>query len=243
MAYLDNTVITVDAVLTKLGRERLSQTSAGAVAGETSAFRITKWAVADDEIDYTLYNTAHPLGTDYYSNTIENMPILEAIPDESQALRYKLRTGQVGEKLKIPVIFVNNQDSPIAIISPKTTTSTPSGYRTAEFTPTTKLAATVGGTNDFFDGSNGNGENYILTLFNEKLATLVEGSGTTFVGNISAGEIGNYSTTMVRTLPSNGKFIIQANPLIKNISTTKLRITGETTGATVTYTITITPES
>jgi hypothetical protein len=85
MAYLDNTVITVDAVLTKLGRERLSQGG--------NFFNITKWAVSDDEVDYSLYNTAHPLGTDYYANIIESMPVLEAIPDETQALRYKLYTA------------------------------------------------------------------------------------------------------------------------------------------------------
>ena len=68
MAYLDNTTITVDAVLTKKGRERLGQ--------GRDAFRITKFAVSDDEIDYSLYNTSHPLGTNYYSNIIESMPIL-----------------------------------------------------------------------------------------------------------------------------------------------------------------------
>ena len=52
MAYLDNTTITVDAVLTKKGRERLGQ-------GRT-AFKISKFAVSDDEVDYSLYNTAHP---------------------------------------------------------------------------------------------------------------------------------------------------------------------------------------
>jgi len=95
MAYLDNTVITVDAVLTKLGRERLSE----------GTFKITKWAVSDDEVDYSLYNTAHPLGTDYYSNIIESMPILEAIPDESQALRFKLRSGEIPDLL--PELKIN----------------------------------------------------------------------------------------------------------------------------------------
>ena len=87
MAYLDNTVITVDAVLTKKGRERLGQ--------GRDAFNITKFAVSDDEIDYSLYNTAHPLGSTYYSNIIESMPVLEAIPDESQTMRYKLTSMSV----------------------------------------------------------------------------------------------------------------------------------------------------
>ena len=95
MAYLDNTVITVDAVLTKKGRERLGQ--------GRDAFNITKFAVSDDEIDYSLYNTAHPLGSTYYSNIIESMPVLEAIPDESQTMRYKLTSMTVGLK-RLPVL-------------------------------------------------------------------------------------------------------------------------------------------
>jgi hypothetical protein len=58
----------------------------------TSAFQITKFAIADDEVDYTLYRTDHPLGTNYYGAVIENMPVLEATPDETQTMRYKLVT-------------------------------------------------------------------------------------------------------------------------------------------------------
>ena len=46
MGYLDNTSITVDAILTNKGRELLAQ-------GGTS-FNITQFALGDDEIDYTL---------------------------------------------------------------------------------------------------------------------------------------------------------------------------------------------
>jgi len=82
MAYLDNSSITVDAVLTKKGREILAK-------GGTS-FKITKFALADDEIDYSLWNPLHPSGSDYYGKVIENMPVMEALIDESQAMRYKL---------------------------------------------------------------------------------------------------------------------------------------------------------
>ncbi len=44
--------------------------------------QITQFALGDDEIDYSLWNPDHPLGTDYYGTIIENMPITEAIPDE-----------------------------------------------------------------------------------------------------------------------------------------------------------------
>ena len=126
MAYLDNTVITVDAVLTKKGRERLGQ--------GRDAFNITKFAVSDDEIDYSLYNTAHPLGSTYYSNIIESMPVLEAIPDESQTMRYKLTSMSVGLK-RLPIISGAGLQSSIELkaledtwtITPKTTVYTATG--------------------------------------------------------------------------------------------------------------------
>jgi len=84
MGYLDNTSVTVDAILTKKGRERL--------ASSRDEFEITKFALGDDEVDYTLYNPSHTLGSSYYGEMIENMPILEAITDENYALKYKLVT-------------------------------------------------------------------------------------------------------------------------------------------------------
>lgn len=83
MGYLDNTTVTVDAILTNKGRQILAN-------GGT--LNITKFALADDEVDYGLWNPAHSLGTNYYGSVIENMPVLEASPDETQMLRYKLVT-------------------------------------------------------------------------------------------------------------------------------------------------------
>jgi len=85
MGYLDNSTITVDAILTNRGRELLADKIAG-------NFKITKFALADDEVDYRLYNSAHPLGDRYYGNIIESMPVLEASPDDSQLMKYKLLT-------------------------------------------------------------------------------------------------------------------------------------------------------
>ena len=95
MGYLDNTTITVDAILTKKGRELLAK--------GRNQFNITQFALADDEIDYDLWNPSHPGGTDYYGAVIENMPITEAVPDESQSLKYKLITLPAGTT-QIPYI-------------------------------------------------------------------------------------------------------------------------------------------
>jgi len=95
MGYLNNSVVTVDAILTKKGRELLAR-------GDGS-FRISQFALADDEIDYTLYNTSHPSGSAYYGEAIENMPLLEAFPDENQIMKYKLTTLPRGTA-KLPIL-------------------------------------------------------------------------------------------------------------------------------------------
>ena len=95
MGYLSNQVVTVDAILTKKGRELLAK-------GDGS-FKITQFALADDEIDYSLYNPEHPEGSAYYGEAIEAMPILEAFPDESQIMKYKLTTLPRGTA-KLPVL-------------------------------------------------------------------------------------------------------------------------------------------
>ena len=84
MGYLNNQLITVDAILTKKGRELLAK-------GDGS-FDITQFALSDDEVDYTLYNPNHPSGSAFYGEAIENMPLLEAFPDEAQMMKYKLVT-------------------------------------------------------------------------------------------------------------------------------------------------------
>ena len=97
MGYLDNSIVTVDAILTKKGRELLAR-------GDGS-FKITQFALADDEIDYTLYNPTHPSGSALYGEAIENMPLLEAFPDETQVMKYKLTTLPRGTS-KLPVLDI-----------------------------------------------------------------------------------------------------------------------------------------
>lgn len=95
MGYLSNSVVTVDAILTKKGRELLAK-------GD-GTFKITQFAVSDDEIDYTLYNPNHPSGSAYYGEAIEAMPLLEAFPDENQIMKYKLTTLPRGTA-RLPIL-------------------------------------------------------------------------------------------------------------------------------------------
>lgn len=95
MGYLNNQIITVDAILTTKGRELLAK-------GDGS-FKITQFALSDDEIDYTLYNPNHPSGSAFYGEAIEAMPIIQAYPNDMEIMKYKLITLPRGTA-KIPVL-------------------------------------------------------------------------------------------------------------------------------------------
>ena len=99
MGYLDNTSVVVDAILTKKGRELLSR--------QDGSFRVTQFALADDEIDYTLYNESHPNGSAFYGEAIEALPLIEAIPNENNIMVYKLVSLPRGTT-KIPVLDVQS---------------------------------------------------------------------------------------------------------------------------------------
>jgi hypothetical protein len=130
MGYLNNTVVTVDAILTDVGRQLLAQ--------QNGQFRITQFALADDEIDYTLYNPNNPSGSAYYGQAIENMPLLEAFPQANQTMKYKLVTLPRGTA-KLPILNLNTSaiimpQSGIYTLTPQTlnylgaNTYEPSGY-------------------------------------------------------------------------------------------------------------------
>ena len=236
MGYLDNTTVTVDAILTNKGRQLLA--SGGRL-------NIVKFALSDDEIDYDLWNPAHTLGTNYYGAVIENMPILEALPDESQMLRYKLLTLPK-DVIGIPVISVN--PSSISLTSLK---------QAVTISPSTLNLA---GGND--------GAGYTAILSDDTVATLeVAPDGTvnkaqTVSNNISsaitsvadanlANTAANFiddevtgMTTAGKTITRVGsKFIIKAKPQALNTATKRalLTIVGNETGGFKTISITVDP--
>ena len=81
MGILDNDTVIVDAILTKLGRQKLAN---GQPLG------VTQYAFGDTGVDYTLYNAGHPSGSDSYGSAITSLPMLEAVPDDNVFLRFKL---------------------------------------------------------------------------------------------------------------------------------------------------------
>lgn len=216
MGYLNNSVVTVDAILTKKGRELLAR-------GDGS-FRITQFALADDEIDYTLYNTTHPSGSAFYGEAIENMPLLEAFPDETQIMKYKLATLPRGTA-KLPII-----EAGYASITLKQGASLTITPQTLNFL----------GTSQAYESSG-----YTVTIADVRLVSTFTGVGintadaerlnatTTLGTNVSKTVIGtsiNISGTTINTLYGSSSSVL----------TSTITIIGRDSGARITIPINIT---
>jgi hypothetical protein len=207
MGYLNPATLTVDAILTKKGRELLAK---------AEGFNITQFAVADDEVDYTLFTTAHPLGTDFFGSIIENLPVIEASPDETQNLRFKLVSLPRGTK-EIPIITVG----------------------------VSAIVLTAGQANAFplrpatSQGLNGAGFGYTAILFNSDAAILV-GTGVeqatatvpTFLSDVQSA-----NATVARGL----EFTLTPRDVPSTI-TTSLQIIGNQTGASITVSLVVNPQ-
>jgi hypothetical protein len=156
MAILNSATITVDAILTTKGRELLARND--------GSFKITQFSLADDEIDYTLYNPTHPSGSAFYGEAIENTPVLEAFPEDSQIMRYKLVTLPRGTS-KLPVINLGY-----------TAVSLKQG---ASLTITPQTLNYLGATSTF--ESNG----YVATIADSRLVSTFTGTGITTTTPVS----------------------------------------------------------
>ena len=100
MAFLDNSGdIILDAVLTDTGRARLAK-------GD-GTFKIVKFALADDEIDYSLYNASHESGSAYYDLEIMQTPLLEAFTNNTSLMKHKLISLPKTNLLFLPEMKLN----------------------------------------------------------------------------------------------------------------------------------------
>ena len=203
MAYLDNTDIIVDAILTKKGRSKLAS---GLQLG------ITKFALADDEIDYTLYEPAHPNGTPGYDSAIRAIPVTEATPDETQIMRYKLVTLNKGTTT-IPVVQ-------LAYTSIKANTGAGATTITPNTTPVANQSA-----------------GYTAILSDSRAGTLI-GVGTVALGTAPTflGENVGASATVV----SGTSFSFTPSSTLKFSLTTTLTIYGNETGGSTSIPVEIT---
>jgi hypothetical protein len=162
MGYLNNSVITVDAILTNKGRQLLAKND--------GSFRITQFALSDDEIDYTMYNPNHPSGSSYYGEAILNMPLLEAFPLETQIMKYKLVTLPRGTA-KMPILDL--------------------GYTSIVIKQGASLAITPQ-TLNYFGGNTFESSGYTFTISDVRLMSTFEGVGV----NTPAAQALNTTTTL-----------------------------------------------
>jgi hypothetical protein len=204
MAYLDNTSITVDAILTKKGREKLA-------AGQ--GLNITQFALADDEIDYGLYEPAHPKGSAYYDAAIKAIPVLEASPDETQVMRFKLvtlpkNTTRIPKvSFGVPNIAVTQDEGEVAL----TPTTSPSGNTTAGYT---------------------------IVLANKEAGSII-GTGTTTASGTAPVFLGDEVTTTAAVVTGRVfKFI--PNPNLTQTIQTTITVYGNETGGSQTIPVTVT---
>lgn len=204
MGYLDNTTITVDAILTKKGRQKLA-------SGQ--ALNITKFALGDDEIDYGLYETAHPNGSAYYDSAIRAIPIMEASPDETQVLRYKLVTLPKGTT-QIPIVTfgissVNvYQDEGQVALSPSTS---PAGNSNAGYT---------------------------VILADRRAGSLVVTQGATALGTVPV-FLGDNVTATAQVV-SGLRFAFTPNSSLRASVTTTITVYGNETGGSQTIPVVVT---
>jgi hypothetical protein len=217
MGFLNNSIVTIDAILTTKGRQLLAK-------GD-GTFKITQFALADDEIDYTLYNPSHPSGSAYYGEAIENMPILEAFPQETQVMKYKLITLPRGTA-KLPILDL--------------------GYTSIVIKQGASLAITPQ-TLNYLGGNTFESSGYTATISDVRLMQTFEGVGintaqatalnstTTLGTNVSKTVVGttiNIRATTVNTLFGSNTSLYAT-----------LTVEGRDSGARLTIPITITKVS
>jgi hypothetical protein len=215
MAILNPTTVTVDAVLTTKGRELLARND--------GSFQITQFALADDEVDYTLYNPNHPSGSAFYGEAIENTPVIQAFPNDTQIMRYKLVTLPRGTS-RLPVVSL--------------------GYNTIILKQGASLTITPQTLNYLGASSTFEANGYVATIADIRLMSSFQGTGitTTTVGdqnlNTTTGAVLSKSTigtsftltaTTVNTLFGSS---------LSTLSTT-ITVIGRDSGARITIPINI----
>ena len=205
MAYINNETITVDAVLTKKGRELLAA---------NGGLNISTYALADDEIDYRLYQPNHPQGSAYYDLAIRNTPVFEAFTDENQLMKYKLVTLPSGVT-SIPVISLGQSSINVdkdykgeVVIVPATN----------------PVYNTVLGYTAILSNKS------IGTIIGEQLQGVTNATIPSFIGDVSA-------TTAQVSIGLRFRFVPNAS--LTKTTTTTLTIVGNESGGSTTIPVTV----
>jgi hypothetical protein len=216
MALLNNNTVTVDAVLTAKGRELLARND--------GSFQITQFSLADDEVDYTLYNPQQPSGSAFYGQAIEAMPLMEAFPDDTQIMIYKLVTLPRGTA-KLPVVNI--------------------GYNSIQLTQGSTLTITPQTLNYLGATSTFEANGYAVTIADVRFlstfsSTGIAGADTTATG-ITQTLGSSVSQTLIGTsFTLTGTTINTLFGSSLNQITTTITVLGRDSGARITIPLTIT---
>jgi hypothetical protein len=216
MALLNNNTVTVDAVLTAKGRELLARND--------GSFQITQFSLADDEVDYTLYNPQQPSGSAFYGQAIEAMPLMEAFPDDTQIMIYKLVTLPRGTA-KLPVVSI--------------------GYNSIQLTQGSTLTITPQTLNYLGATSTFEANGYAVTIADVRFlstfsSTGIAGADTTATG-ITQTLGSSVSQTLIGTsFTLTGTTINTLFGSSLNQITTTITVLGRDSGARITIPLTIT---
>lgn len=211
MGYIDNNSLTIDATLTKKGRELLAK---------TGDLKITSYALADDEIDYGLYDPNHPNGSAFYDLPIRNTPIFEPLSDETQVMKHKLVTLNQGVT-SIPVISIDRTNilvdrsySGDIVISPSTN-------------PAYNLAF-----------------GYTAILGNKNVGVLIveESNSINSISNTIPTFAGDINATSAQVVVGK-KFRFIPNSSLGKTTTTNLTIVGNESGGSTSIEVTVTVPS
>jgi hypothetical protein len=206
MSYLNNSTVVVDAVLTKKGREILAS---------QGGLNITSYALADDEIDYRLYQPDHPQGSAFYDLAIKNIPVMESFTDETQVLKYKLVSLPAGVS-SIPVISLGQSSINVS----------------SDFRGEVVL---VPATNPVFNTTLGYtailGNKNVGTIIGEQLETAARATIPSFIGDVT-------STTAQVALGIRFRFI--PNSSLSTTTSTRLTVIGNESGGSISIPVTVT---
>ena len=207
MAFLDSQTVTIDAILTQRGRELLAQ---------NGNLNITSFALADDEIDYTLYDPTNPGGSAFYDVALRNTPIFEPLSDETQMLKYKLVTLNQGVT-SIPVITIA-----------QSSISVPSNY-----TGNIVISPSTAPSYNLTAG-------YTAILGNKNVGTLIvqQANALNTPSNIVPSFVGNINVVSSQVAVGN-VFVFIPNSTLSVTTTTNLTIVGNESGGSISVEVTV----
>jgi hypothetical protein len=175
---------------------------------------ISTYALADDEIDYRLYQPNHPQGSAYYDLAIRNTPVFEAFTDENQLMKYKLVTLPSGVT-SIPVISLG-----------QSSINVDKNYKgEVVIVPATNpVYNTVLGYTAILSNKS------IGTIIGEQLQGVTNATIPSFIGDVSA-------TTAQVSIGLRFRFVPNAS--LTKTTTTTLTIVGNESGGSTTIPVTV----